>query len=114
MAKDILYSYINDLLDMVVASTAGSEFMQGEEGKAYMAGITESRRQVNRMKSDNFEELSRYVDLIRETCEEESIALLIVTHSMEVAEQFTRVVRLEEVNLVARQAQSKAPSAESA
>lgn len=67
VAKDILYSYINDLLDMVVASTSGSEFMQGEEGKTYMAGITEARQQVNRMKSDNFEELSRYVDMIRET-----------------------------------------------
>ena len=41
--------------------------MQGEEGKTYMAGITEARQQVNRMKSDNFEELSRYVDMIRET-----------------------------------------------
>ncbi|MDH5179520.1 MAG: conjugal transfer protein TraH [Gammaproteobacteria bacterium] len=67
VAKDILYSYINDLLDMVVASTSGSDFMHGEKGKEYMAGISESRQQVNRMKSDNFEELSRYVDMIRET-----------------------------------------------
>ena len=67
VAKDILYSYINDLLDMVVASTSGSEFMQGEEGKTYMVGISEARQQVHRMKSENFEELSRYVDMIRET-----------------------------------------------
>lgn len=67
VAKDILYSYINDLLDMVVASTGGNDFMQSEEGKAYMASIAEARRQINQMKSSNFEELSRYVDLVRET-----------------------------------------------
>jgi len=38
------------------------------------------------------------VDLIRETCHEEKIALILVTHATEVAEQFDRVVRLEEIN----------------
>ena len=38
------------------------------------------------------------VDLIRETCREEKIALLMVTHSMEVAGQFDRVDRLEDIN----------------
>lgn len=42
------------------------------------------------------------VDLIRETCREEKIALLMVTHSMEVATQFERVDRLEQINRVAR------------
>ncbi|WP_425617579.1 ABC transporter ATP-binding protein [Anatilimnocola sp. NA78] len=42
------------------------------------------------------------VDLIRETCREENISLLIVTHSPEVASQFDRVVKLEEVNLANR------------
>jgi len=42
------------------------------------------------------------VDLIRETCGEEKIALLLVTHSMEVASQFGRVDRLEEINRVVR------------
>lgn len=42
------------------------------------------------------------VDLIRETCDEENIALLMVTHAMEVADQFDNVLRLEEVNLLAR------------
>jgi putative ABC transport system ATP-binding protein len=40
------------------------------------------------------------VELIRETCREESIALLMVTHAMEVASQFDRVVRLEDINQV--------------
>ena len=40
------------------------------------------------------------VDLIRETCDEERIALIMVTHSHEVSEQFERVVRLEEINFV--------------
>lgn len=44
----------------------------------------------------------KIVDLIRETCREEQIALVIVTHAMDVAEQFSRVDRLEEVNLVGR------------
>ena len=42
------------------------------------------------------------VRLIRETCHEEKIALLLVTHSMEVAGQFDRVDRLEEINRVQR------------
>lgn len=40
------------------------------------------------------------VNLIRETCREENIALLMVTHSMEVAGQFKRVVPLPEINRV--------------
>jgi putative ABC transport system ATP-binding protein len=40
------------------------------------------------------------VDLIRTTCVEEKVALLMVTHTMEVADQFDRVDRLEDVNRV--------------
>lgn len=40
------------------------------------------------------------VELIRSNCEKERIALLIVTHSMEVADQFSRVDRLDELNQV--------------
>lgn len=46
------------------------------------------------------------VDLIKDSCQSENIALLIVTHSMEVAEQFERVDRLDELNLVVSQAKS--------
>jgi ABC-type lipoprotein export system ATPase subunit len=38
------------------------------------------------------------VDLIRQTCQEESVALLLVTHTPEVAEQFGRVEKLEHFN----------------
>ena len=41
------------------------------------------------------------LDLIRETCGEENVALVLVTHSSEVAEQFKRVDHLEEINRVA-------------
>ncbi len=41
------------------------------------------------------------LDLIRETCGEENVALVLVTHSAEVAGQFDRVDRLEEINRVA-------------
>ena len=40
------------------------------------------------------------LDLIRETCREENVALILVTHSNEVAEQFPRIERLEEMNQV--------------
>ncbi len=40
----------------------------------------------------------RIIDLIRQTCQEENVALLMVTHSMQVAEQFPRVERLESIN----------------
>lgn len=45
------------------------------------------------------------VDLIRDTCREEEIALLMVTHSREVASQFDRVDRLEDINQVLRKAE---------
>lgn len=38
------------------------------------------------------------IDLVRTTCQEESVALLLVTHTPEVAEQFSRVERLENFN----------------
>jgi putative ABC transport system ATP-binding protein len=38
------------------------------------------------------------VDLLREACREEEVALLLVTHTREVAGQFDRVEQLEEVN----------------
>ena len=41
------------------------------------------------------------LDLIRETCREENVALMIVTHSPEVAGQFDRVDKLDDFNLAA-------------
>ncbi len=40
------------------------------------------------------------IDLIRGTCQEEKIALLMVTHGAEVARQFDRIDHLEEINRV--------------
>ena len=48
------------------------------------------------------------IDLIIDSCREESVALLMVTHSMEVAGRFDRVVKLEELNLVINQAKAAA------
>lgn len=44
----------------------------------------------------------RVIELIRETCREENVALVLVTHSQEVAGQFERVDRLTEINLVSK------------
>jgi putative ABC transport system ATP-binding protein len=41
----------------------------------------------------------KIIELIRDTCREEGVSLIIVTHSTEVAGQFQRVDRLEEINL---------------
>lgn len=38
------------------------------------------------------------IDLVRATCQEENVALVLVTHTPEVAKQFDRVERLEEIN----------------
>ncbi len=46
------------------------------------------------------------VDLIRETCREEEVALLMVTHADDVASQFDRVDQLSDLNKVARHAGS--------
>ena len=40
------------------------------------------------------------IDLLRQTCQEEKVALIIVTHAPEVAEQFGRVEYLEQINRV--------------
>jgi putative ABC transport system ATP-binding protein len=42
----------------------------------------------------------KIIDLIRDTSREEGVALILVTHSLEVAGQFQRVDRLEEINRV--------------
>ena len=41
------------------------------------------------------------VDLLREVCREENVAMLLVTHSNEVSDQFDSVLQLEEVNRIA-------------
>ena len=38
------------------------------------------------------------VDLVRSTCREEKVSLLLVTHTPEVSQQFERVVELSEIN----------------
>jgi len=43
------------------------------------------------------------IDLIRQTCDEEGVALLLVTHAPEVAAQFERAVHLESLNKVVAQ-----------
>lgn len=43
------------------------------------------------------------IDLIRDTCREQQVALVVVTHSPEVAGQFERVERLEQLNRAAAQ-----------
>lgn len=40
------------------------------------------------------------VDLLRDVCRDENVAMLLVTHSPEVSDQFERVEQLEEVNRV--------------
>jgi putative ABC transport system ATP-binding protein len=42
----------------------------------------------------------KIVELIRETCREEGVSLIMVTHSLDVAGQFDRVDRLEQINRV--------------
>jgi ABC-type lipoprotein export system ATPase subunit len=42
----------------------------------------------------------RVIDLIRKSCDEEKVSLLLVTHAQEVASQFERVDQLEELNRV--------------
>ncbi len=38
------------------------------------------------------------LDLIRQSCQSESVSLLMVTHSMDVAQQFDRIDHLDEIN----------------
>jgi putative ABC transport system ATP-binding protein len=42
----------------------------------------------------------KIIDLIRDTCREEGVSLIIVTHSLDVTGQFDRVDKLEEINRV--------------
>jgi len=45
------------------------------------------------------------IDMLRETCQEEGVALILVTHAPEVFRQFTRIDHLPEINLVLQQKQ---------
>ncbi len=49
----------------------------------------------------------KIIALIRDTCREEQIALIMVTHSREVAGEFKRVDRLEEINRAVQEAMAK-------
>jgi putative ABC transport system ATP-binding protein len=40
------------------------------------------------------------IDLLREVCQAENVAMLLVTHAEEVSEQFSRVEQLDEINRV--------------
>jgi ABC-type lipoprotein export system ATPase subunit len=44
------------------------------------------------------------VDLLKDTCREQGVALLVVTHDPDVARQFPRRLALEEFNRAGRQA----------
>ena len=46
------------------------------------------------------------LDLIGETCSEENVAMLIVTHDMQIASRFQRVEQLGEINRAITNAQS--------
>lgn len=48
------------------------------------------------------------IDLIRESCQEEEISLVMVTHAVEVADQFQRVEPLENINRLAKPAKDVA------
>jgi putative ABC transport system ATP-binding protein len=43
------------------------------------------------------------INMLRETCEEENVALILVTHAPDVAGQFARIDHLPEINLVLKQ-----------
>ncbi|MDR1383117.1 MAG: ABC transporter ATP-binding protein [Planctomycetaceae bacterium] len=51
------------------------------------------------------------IDMLRQTCEEEGVALILVTHSPDVACQFQRVDQLSEVNLVVQRKQNTVATA---
>ncbi|MCA9241031.1 MAG: ABC transporter ATP-binding protein [Planctomycetales bacterium] len=50
------------------------------------------------------------VDLLRDVCRAEQVAMLLVTHSPEVSAQFERVEHLEDVNLILSTSQPQAAS----
>lgn len=47
------------------------------------------------------------IDMLRNTCEEENVALILVTHAPDVANQFQRVDKLADVNLVLQREHTK-------
>ncbi len=51
------------------------------------------------------------VDLLKQTCEQENVALVVVTHTPEVAEQFPRRVRIESFNRVLQKLAKPGPAA---
>ncbi len=52
------------------------------------------------------------IDLICDTCREEKVSLILVTHAAEVASQFERVERLEEINQAGKRTVADEPSSQ--
>lgn len=115
-SKKVSTQRAKDLLDRV-----GLSHRMGNRPTALSVGeqqrVAVARALVNRPKVLLADEPTANVDpnnqqqmveLIRDRCEEEDIALIIVTHSMEVASQFDRVDRLDELNRVVSKARANA------
>ncbi|MDR0870134.1 MAG: ABC transporter ATP-binding protein [Planctomycetaceae bacterium] len=51
------------------------------------------------------------IDMLRNTCKEENVALILVTHAPEVAKQFDRVDKLAQINLVVGKRMTQEPVA---
>ncbi len=71
--------------------------------------LTDANSTANRHDCDRCES-TRIIQLIRDVCTDEGVAILLVTHSDDVARQFSRVVRFETINLVTKQ--TTAPESE--
>ena len=71
----------------------------GGGDSTYFVRVVEDRPYFPRLNVDPANQ-QQVIDLIRGTCDEENVSLLMVTHATDVAEQFSRVDRLDEINRV--------------
>ena len=108
MAKPAIIKHVSKLLDLVGLSDQGEKYPSQLSG-GQQQRVAVARALANRPRllladepTANVDPANQQnmIDLIRGTCQEEKIALLMVTHGAEVARQFDRIDHLEEINRV--------------
>ena len=67
IARDILYTYLNDILGKMVASVRSLDFKADDKVAEFLTGVTEARREIRHFKLDLAQDFDEALELTRKT-----------------------------------------------
>ncbi len=67
IARDILYTYLNDILGKMVASVRSLDFKADDKVAEFLAGVTEARREIRHFKLDLAQDFDEALEFTRKT-----------------------------------------------